>query len=225
MDKKTQLNCIRLYDDVLSSRIGTSILDYFYENDENKNYYNFFFEIKKKLLENKYNNPKEWFYDQKKKIINISKNFGINSDISLCLLTFIQILEEKIDQITKFDLGSIYERVSMISDRIEDQISLIPNNFEDFLHQIEKFEDNKEIYIYKPKNVEKYNNINIDPLEIYHQIQLINDDEKLQSIIDIITGYEPTYSHEHNVIEFDLSKCEKYTLYLIQNYLKNINLF
>jgi len=217
MEQHLLKQCQRLLNEVQKTLLWQNMLIYLKENGLERDNLKELDDISSKLDENSFKTPNEWIDHVKNTLNGISQLFGAESEISLCFLTIKQIIEEKAISLvyhrSKEEINDVYNQIKGI-------LREFPNNKDEFSNLLEKqvpLQESKPIDVPETKKFEEF-----DLSSMYQKLQILPSDSEVQKVVDIIINYEPSYNHENEVVEFDLSKCQPYTLHLITEYLNKL---
>lgn len=228
MDSIFQAKCANIYDIAITSHLGTEIIKFFaseeLQNPELTNQLSFILQIRDKLDESKYKTPEE-FIDEVKTIYELkARDLGADSDISLSILTILQLMVDKYDQsFPSIHVNSPkFSEFTQFMEEFEEFALTAPNDRDSF---ISIYNSNTHKGDAKPRstNLEKIDDLGekADLDQLYKNLLTLKTDKDIEKVVDIIISHEPSYSHSENIVEIDLNRCQPYTLRLIQNYLNH----
>ena len=234
MDKISQTKCAYIYDEVITGPLGTEVIKYFINDFENDNQDSdqesdqkqedngslYILQIRDKLDENKYSSPQSFLEEVESTFLLKARDYESDSDISLSLLTLLQLIKEKFEKCfpSKQDKPLINEFNSFLNgfDEFGQNIPNDRKSFIKFYNSASQLDDTPKRPI-RPSKI-KIADQKTDVEELYKRVMDLKTDKDFERIVDIIVSHEPSYSHSENVVEIDLYKCQPYTLKLIKNY-------
>ncbi|KAK8894349.1 hypothetical protein M9Y10_022784 [Tritrichomonas musculus] len=243
MDPISQTKCAYIYDTVITSPLGTEVIKFFMDDieDSNKNKDHtddnnnnnkpnesesvFLLQIRDNLDENKYPTPQSFIEEVNLKYSLKARDYGTGSDISLCLLTLLQLITEKFEKcFPKKDEKPLFDELDSFIDGFDELGKVIPNDRKSFI----KFYNTASQAgngAKRPVRPSKFQiaDQKIDVEELYKKVIELKTDKDFEKVVDIIVSHEPSYSHSDNIVEIDLYKCQPYTLKLIKNYVDSQN--
>ena len=221
MDIELLALCNRVVDRVLSSPISLSINQYIsvmkIPDPFTQNYY----ESIKKLKNNQFKTPKEFLNAYNNAVDEIIDINDCSSDLFIAILSIQQQINEEMNIFVCGTKKEFTESTSKFTGSLRDRIPEVPNDLESFKQTLQR--NNNEI---SENKHEENENIQIDPgemLQMRQKIQYIDNDENLQKIGQIVKlNEENAIITDSGNIEFDLFKCNKYTISLIRELLANV---
>ncbi|EAY11789.1 hypothetical protein TVAG_106840 [Trichomonas vaginalis G3] len=183
-----------------------------------------YFTVIDNLNNNKYNSPESFLKEFNEAIDETVTSNNDESDLTLAIQSFQQFVNEELDKLFKYD-GIAYRSHTQhyISD-IRNNLSIIPNDISEFASYVNSMQHPKEQpldYVYNDdSDIQDYEPEDHELLSIKNQLMRLKNDENLQEIGKMVRACEETVIVAPNgTIGFDLFKCSKYTIKLIQGML------
>ncbi|KAK8893249.1 hypothetical protein M9Y10_021666 [Tritrichomonas musculus] len=174
-----------------------------------------------KLKKNSYSSPEEWLNDLDKNIEQSLRFFGIDSEMSIALLSIQQNIRESTRHLLCGNNENWYKSRQKMISSLESYLSNMPNNevsFRQFVDQpLEQAPMVAKPFIPSALTIQ---NEKIDLNELKVRIQSLPTDEDHQNVMKIVSHYEPEYANASGITQCDLRHCQPYTLHLLKEYVK-----
>jgi len=208
-----------VFEEVISSPVGQYLVNYFCNREIKEPLFVSFIDSLKELIVNQsevsHNEFKNFLENRISEIINV---YGHESEISLGLMTFKQILYEKNQKHYYVSTRSVKKEVDGFLDSISAIIYSIPDTKQEFSVLLQNAESNKQ-----KKNENAAENVIQVSLEeisrIHSLIQQIDSDQVTSDIAHLIRRYEPEFSSQNSILSLNLSDCSPHTINKIRKYL------
>lgn len=213
MEPILNVKCMNIYEKALKSPVGTGIIEFYSKLKQEETFYE---KIKKNLELNIYSCPNDWLNDIRDVYMSEARDVGYGSEISLFILTLLQIIEEKSKYLINDKPNLDYE--SLINE-LKDFTKTLPNNEEEFQKILNEEVPNIEVQHYKDKSEKQNNEFLISPTDVYSEVMTLKTDEDMHNVISILSKYEINYTNLNKVFEIDLKNCSQSTLKMIHNYI------
>ncbi|OHS98105.1 hypothetical protein TRFO_35523 [Tritrichomonas foetus] len=220
MDSISQTKCALIYDTVISSQLGSEVINFFLNVVPTVEESDFILKIRDMLDENLYLSPKDFIDDVKDKFNEKVRAFGSESEISLSILTLLQLITDEYEKcFPSHDKLPAFEEFIQFKEAFFQFRDSVPNNRKEFKEFFNKPIKSTKI-LPRATGFEGMNVLDeqFDLRDLYDDIMRLKTDKDREKVVDIIVAYEVDYTHTNDHIEIDLSSCQPYTLKLIKQF-------
>lgn len=217
MEPILNVKCMNIYEKAMSSPVGIGIVEYYSKIKQNETFYE---KIKANLESNKYPTPTDWLNDTRDLFYTEVRDAGFESEISLFILTLLQIIEDKAKYLINNESSLNFDDIIK---ELTDFSETLPNNEREFKKMLAEGLPKEEKRQKHNPQINKKDDLNISPNDIYAQIMELKTDEDLQNVISILSKYEVNYTNHNDIFEIDLKNCSQNTLKMIHNFINKRN--
>lgn len=216
--------CSTVFESVITSPLGEILIESLSQNCPLSNYANCILEVRDWLEDGKYSSPGEFVDDVRRRCYDIARDLGSGSDMSLSLLTILQLIEEGIEPLLQEQRTPDMAELDKMIGELKELAKEMPNDLSAFRVQLAAKGETLPSYPYCFGRQNEFDSKeDLDVAEIYQGITSLENDKDLEKIVDIISRYETSYSHTNDIINIDLNRCHPYTLRLIQKYITSLS--
>ena len=213
--------CSNIFESVLTSALGECVVSLFEKSQETQDYTSTLMAVRDNLEERKYSSPQAFLSDVKLRFERIARDLGEQSDVSLAILTLVQLIEDGLAPLVAPRVEPDLNEIDSIIADFKTIAEAMPNNLDEFQAQLdEKGEPMPSIpCVFERAEELAWDRGDLDVQSIYQDVLALKSDKDMERIVDIVARYELNYSHVHDVIDIDLARCHPYTLRLIKKYI------
>lgn len=221
MDFETCLLCVDAVEAAMASPIGQALQNLGNAYNRRLPFSEKYFNVLDNLYKNKYSSPKSFLDDYNDSIEDTITANNDESEITIAIQSIQQIVNEKMEKLCKFDRTSFRSNSIDFISKMKDNLSIIPDEINDFAEIVNIITHPKELlldYIYNDdSDIQDFEPDDAEILSLKSQLMRLKKDEDLMEIGKLVKHYEETAIIAPNgTIDFDLYKCSKYTIKLIQ---------
>jgi hypothetical protein len=224
MEAGLVMHCQTIYQAALSSGLGASVVDFFATSGYLESRGADVLRIREKLDNGAYANPEKWLEDVRLCFHEIARDMGSESDIGLSMLTLLQLVEDASKPLFCREPRPVRAEFDSVINQLREIMESTPNNLEEFQMAVTTGPEALPGFMFTPdaKEMDAATE-DFDLPGIYKGVMNLKTDKDLEKVVDVVTKYELLYSHVKGVLEIDLTKCQPYTLKLLQDVITRAN--
>ncbi|OHT06495.1 hypothetical protein TRFO_25445 [Tritrichomonas foetus] len=219
MDLTQTTFCLNAFDEALSSPIGKVISSYYQMLPTVPSDQMNILSIQNKLINHFYSTPRSFLSDFENTVFNACRFFGLESDISIAILSFQHSIHQKLNPILNISEETWKNSVNSLFDQLKKSINIVPNDVESY-KILSKPIERKPIVDTEDHPTFPNPQLKIDLLELKSNIERFMDDSDNYEMMDIIEHYQPELSNIVGNVKFDLKLLHPHTLFLISEFVK-----
>ena len=223
MDSLLISQCIQIYDEVLSTKLGRFLEKKFSQMPQNSIYYSLFEDCRNSLKTESFKTADEWLSYVNEKFDATRRALNPSNDLSLGLETILQILQDKISaksSTSPFNLASELER---INSKIQDLLPFFPDNMAEFRTLLTKEEPKYHVdyQIPTPRSPPTFSITELDIL--VSKLRNLKTDKQVADIMDILQHYETTICQDSDdEISVNFNTLDPFTTEKVKHYIDSL---
>jgi hypothetical protein len=213
--------CASIFDSVLTSPLGSGVLTYLSTSAPKIS--RSICAIRDSLDDNRFPTVSDWIHDVQHLFQTLARDFGVDTDIGLSLLTLLQMIEDAAVQLTPN--GIDIDELDQVILQFQEIAANAPNSLSEFAEAIAETPP-APTHVPTPPQTWRSSGADapaLDTYAIYQDVIALKTDQDLEKIVDIVSRFETSYAHVKDVIEIDLTRCQPETLQRIHNYIKQVS--
>jgi len=205
------------YNKVMETELGQYFEKYFNTEAITGSYKGLFTKIRTDIQNGTIENANELKNLISSNISEIRRDYGVENEFSLALLTIQGLFTEELDKLGKNQGISFSEKLDLFFNDFNAYLSVLPDSFDEYNQQT----DQTPIILKANPHIEMTINDEI-PMEnkaLYQKILDLKTDSDLSQLARIIHHYETNYAAATDVIHFNITKCGPLALSMIKRYI------